>query len=200
MAKLRHRVAQQPVQQNLPGGGGEQVPAPHHLGDAHGAVVGHHRQLVGVHAVAAPQDEIPAAGGQILLLGAVVEVGKGDGFLRHPQPQRRGAGAAFLRHLGGGQVPAGPAVQQLPVRGVGRAGRVELGPAAKTGVAQALRLQLGQLGAVEGKALALVVRERGGRLPPHPGPRKGPRRPNPAGPAKRTPAGCAPGLNPRCAG
>ena len=51
-----------------------------------------------------------------------------------------------------------PAVQQLPVRGVGRAGRVELGPAAKTGVAQALRLQLGQLGAVEGKALALVVR------------------------------------------
>ena len=51
----------------------------------------------------------------------------------------------------------GPAVQQLPVRGVGRAGRVELGPAAKTGVAQALRLQLGQLGAVEGKALALVV-------------------------------------------
>ncbi len=157
MAKLRHRVAQQPVQQNLPGGGGEQVPAPHHLVDAHGAVVGHHRQLVGVHAVAAPQDEIPAAGGQILLLGAVVEVGKGDGFLRHPQPQRRGAGAAFLRHLGGGQVPAGPAVQQLPVRGVGRAGRVELGPAAKTGVAQALRLQPGQLGAVEGKALALVV-------------------------------------------
>ena len=158
MAKLRHRVAQQPVQQNLPGGGGEQVPAPHHLVDAHGAVIGHHRQLVGVHAVAAPQDEIPAAGGQILLLGAVVEVGKGDGFLRHPQPQRRGAGAAFLRHLGGGQVPAGPAVQQFPVRGVGRAGCVKLGPAAKTGVAQALLLQLGQLGAVEGKALALVVR------------------------------------------
>ena len=166
MAKLRHGIAQQPVQQDLPGGGGEQIPAPHHLGDAHGAVVSHHRQLIGVHAVAAPQDEVPAASGQVLGLGAVMEVRKGDGFLRHPQPQRRGAGAAFLRHLLWGQVPAGPVVQQFPVRSVGRAGRVELGPAAEAGVHPALCLQLFQLDAVKVKALALVVRGVGAALVP----------------------------------
>lgn len=166
VAKLRHGIAQQPVQQDLPGGGGEQIPAPHHLGDAHSAVVSHHRQLIGVHAVAAPQDEVPAASGQVLGLGAVMEVRKGDGFLRHPQPQRRGAGAAFLRHLLWGQVPAGPVVQQFPVRSVGRAGRVELGPAAEAGVHPALCLQLFQLGAVEGEPLALVVRGVGDALVP----------------------------------
>ena len=96
--------------------------------------------------------------------------------------------------------PAGPAVQQLPVRGVGRAGRVELGPAAKTGVAQALRLQLGQLGAVEGKALALVVRGVGAAFLPTLVPEKAQGVQIPPGLQNVLPAGCAPGLNPRCAG
>ena len=39
---------------------------PHHLGDPHGGVVHHHRQLVGVHPVGPSENKVPAVPGQIL--------------------------------------------------------------------------------------------------------------------------------------
>ena len=59
VTELRRRQAQALIEPELPGGGGEQIPPPHHLGDPHVPVVIHHRQLVGIHPVGAAEDEVP---------------------------------------------------------------------------------------------------------------------------------------------
>ena len=54
----RLRQAEQPLQMDLARGRIDQVRAAHHVGDALRRVVHHHRELVGEHAVGAPQHEI----------------------------------------------------------------------------------------------------------------------------------------------
>ena len=59
MVKRRCLQSQQPIQQQLPGGGRQQVRTPHYFCDAHGRVIHHHRQLIGKYAVRPPQQKIP---------------------------------------------------------------------------------------------------------------------------------------------
>ena len=63
-------------------------------------------------------------------------VRKGDGFIRHLHAPGGGTGLAALGHLGGGQPPAGPRVDDLTVAAVGRTSRVQLAAAAKAGIHQ----------------------------------------------------------------
>ena len=60
MAIGRDGVAQLFQQPNLPGGGGEQVAPPHHLGHPHLGVIHHHRQLIGVHPIGPAENKVSA--------------------------------------------------------------------------------------------------------------------------------------------
>ena len=155
----RRPQPQQAVQQQLPGGGGQQIRAPHHLGDAHGGVVHHHSQLIGEHPVGATQEEVSAVPGQELPIRPHVAVLKGDLLLRHPQPQgRRTPRAAGL--FGGllwGQPAAGAGIDDLPVLPVGRAGGVELRPGAEAGIDQPLGLQALQGRLIQPGPAALLI-------------------------------------------
>src|ERR1035441_3923912 len=51
-------VSQGAIEQDLAGGGLEQVGATHHFRDAHGRVVGHTGKLVAGHSVAPPDDKV----------------------------------------------------------------------------------------------------------------------------------------------
>mgnify|MGYP000199428989 CR=1 FL=1 len=77
--------AQQTVKIKLPGGGREQVRAPHHLRHAHAGIVHHHGQLVGKHAIGAAEVEIPAVAEQVLGVRAIqpsVKVMSSSGTMR----------------------------------------------------------------------------------------------------------------------
>jgi len=68
------------VEQELAGGGFEEVRAAHDLGDAHGVVVNSDGELVGGKVVALPDDEIAEIPAGDELLRAEVPVVEGDGF------------------------------------------------------------------------------------------------------------------------
>ena len=68
-------------------------------------------------------------------------VRKGDGLIRHLHAPGGGTDLAALGHLGGGQPPAGPGVDDLTVAAVGCAGRMQLATAAKTGIHQPAAVQ-----------------------------------------------------------
>ena len=56
--ELGRRHPERAIQQQLPGGGREQIGAAHHLGDPHRRVVHHDRKLVSRNAIVPPDDEI----------------------------------------------------------------------------------------------------------------------------------------------
>ena len=90
VVKLGGLQSQGLIEPKLPGGGGEQVPAPDHLGDPHFGVVHHHRQLISPGAVTAADRKIAALPGQVLAVGALKSVGKEDGLRGHPHPPAGG--------------------------------------------------------------------------------------------------------------
>ena len=139
--KRRRRQAQALIEPELPGGGVQQIPPPHHLGDPHVPVVAHHRQLVGIHPVGAAEDEVPAVPEQVFPIGPLEAVG----------PR---------------QTAALPGVDNLPVGPVGGAGRQPLRPGAVAGVEQALFLQGPEGGGVPLRPLALEVGAVGSPLLP----------------------------------
>ena len=85
VGELRRFQTQQTIEIKLPGGGREQVRAPHHLRDPHPGIVHHHSQLVGKHAIGAAEVEIPAVAEQVLGVGAIqpsVKVMSSSGTMR----------------------------------------------------------------------------------------------------------------------
>ena len=157
VGKGRGRQAQQPVQVDLPGGGGKQVCPPHHLGDPHPGVIHHHRQLIGKHAVGPAQVKIPAAGQQVFAVRPHAQVLEGDLLVGHHHPPGRSFDAALFGHLFRGQAAAGAGIDHIPVRGMGRAGGVQLGAAAKAGVYKTHGFQLLITFCIDLPALALVI-------------------------------------------
>jgi len=65
-------------QQDLAGGGSQQVSATDHFGDTHGGVIRHDRELVGRDIVAPPDHEIPEILAGHEALRALAKVGEGD--------------------------------------------------------------------------------------------------------------------------
>ena len=156
MAVVRRVKAQQVLEVDLPGSGGQQVAAPGYLGDAHQGIVHHHGQLVGVYSVGAAQNKVPAVPGQIFAVNALKPVDKSDLFIgdtdAYGRMARLGAHSLLLR----AQIPAGARVDDLAVGAVGGVRRVELTPSAEAGIEQPLLFQLFQRHAVDLAALALI--------------------------------------------
>ncbi len=71
-------IAQRAVEQDLAGGGLEEVRAANDLRDAHGVVIDHAGELVAGDSVAAPYDEVAEVDAGDEALGAEVEVVEGD--------------------------------------------------------------------------------------------------------------------------
>ncbi len=139
----RRRQRERPVEQELPGGRREQVVAAHHVGDPHGGVVHHHRELIGRDAVGPGDHEVAGLRRDVVRALSVNLVLERDPALRHPQPPGRRAG-----HRAGAPPPSGRGRGRSRVAGplVGRAvrgagGRRDLGARAEAGVDQPGRAQ-----------------------------------------------------------
>ena len=161
---MRRRQAQQPVKIELPRRGGEQVGSPHHLGDTHPGVVHHDGQLVSKHAVGTAEVEVAAVVQEILGVDAHTAVGEGDILVRNHETVGRSLLFPLLSDLRRCQTPAGAGVDDIAVRGVGRAGCVELAAGAEAGIDEAHGLELPVALGVDAAALALVI----GRVRPAP--------------------------------
>ena len=90
-------------------------------------------------------------------MGAHAAIHKADILVRHPDPVSRGFVLPLLRDLLRRQVPAGAGIDDVAVRGMGRAGGMELGAGAEARVHQPLRSQLRVGLLIDGGALALVI-------------------------------------------
>ena len=157
MGELRRFQPQQTIEIKLPGGGREQVCAPHHLRDPHPGIIHHHSQLVGKHAIGAAEVEIPAVAEQVLGVGAHTAIGEGDVLIGHHETIGRGFLFALFGDLLRRQPPASTGIDHIAVGGVGCAGGMELGTGAETGVHKALRFQFVIALGVNVGALALVI-------------------------------------------
>ena len=157
VGELRRFQTQQTVKIKLPGGGREQVRAPHHLRHAHAGIVHHHSQLVGKHAIGAAEVEIPAVAEQVLGVGAHTAIGEGDVLIGHHETVGRGFLFALLGDLLRRQPPAGAGIDHIAVGGVGCAGGMELGTGTEAGVHKALCFQFVIALGVNVGALALVI-------------------------------------------
>ena len=82
---------------------------------------------------------------------------KCDVLVRHHQTVGRGLLFAFFLNFGSGQAAAGARIDHVAVRGMGRAGRVQLGAGAKTRVHKAALFQLFVACGVDLRALTLVI-------------------------------------------
>ena len=156
MAILRVGQAQLALQPQLPGGGVQQVAAPHHLGDALKGVVYHHRQLIGVYPVGAAEDKVPALRRQVLGIVPLNLVPEGDRLLRHLNAPGGGALGRERLPLCRGEMAAAARVQHHPVRPVGGGGGQPLGPGAEAGIDQPLVLQGAKGGGIGLGAPALI--------------------------------------------
>ena len=157
MGKPRCLQAQQAVQIQLPCRGRKQVCTAHHFGNAHAGIVHHHGQLIGEHAIRPAQVEITAVVQKIFGVRAHAAIHKCDVLVRHHQTVGRGLLFAFFLNFGSGQAAAGARIDHVAVRGMGRAGRVQLGAGAKTRVHKAALFQLFVACGVDLRALTLVI-------------------------------------------
>ena len=162
MAISRDGVAQLFQQPNLPGGGGEEVPSPHHPVHPHPSVVLRHRQLIGVNPIGPPENKVPAVPVQPLLLGAKHLIHKGNDLSRHlDAPGGRTAalleGGFFLER----KITAPAGIDSGAVGGVGGRGGQTLLPAAIAGIDQPPAGQRFKRRLVERGPAALTI----GRLP-----------------------------------
>ena len=90
-------------------------------------------------------------------MGAHAAIHKADILVRHPDPVSRGFVLPLLGDLLRRQVPAGAGIDDVAVRGMWRAGGMELGAGAEARVHQPLRGQLRVGLLIDGGALALVI-------------------------------------------
>jgi hypothetical protein len=159
----RRGQAQLALQVDLARGVVGQVGAAHHVGDALGSVINHHRQLVGPQAVGAVQDEVAHGLRHVLLLRAQAAVGPADlhALAADHRAQPGGAGGLAVQAIaaGAGVDAFGKAVVRLAQGGPGG---VDLAPAAAAGVGQAGGQQLVQRRLVGRAAGGLPQRRRVG--------------------------------------
>lgn len=87
--------AQKLLQVHLPGGRGEQVPAPDYFRHTGGGIVYHHSQLVHKDAVGPADQEVTAVPGQVFYVEALDPILDGNFPVWHPDPP--GGGAAKKR-------------------------------------------------------------------------------------------------------
>lgn len=80
MKELRHGFVQSAIEQELPGGGLQEVLAPDNLSDLHRAVIGNHRQLIGRDVVMAPNHEISKISSRDEFLGTVAPIVEANSF------------------------------------------------------------------------------------------------------------------------
>ena len=78
MQDARLGQAEQVLQENLPGGGAEEIGAAHHVGYSLRGIVHHHGQLVGELPIGALQDEIADFACEILVQKSLEAVGEFD--------------------------------------------------------------------------------------------------------------------------
>ena len=127
----RDRQTETGGQPGLRGCGGEQIVAPHHLVDAGGAVVDHHRELVRRSAVAVLPDQRAAHHHVLDPPGDLPVPQVGDGHRRPVAPDPQGGRPARAETLGSlrlGQVSAGSRITaRLAVRGGRRLGDLASG-------------------------------------------------------------------------
>ena len=145
------------AEEDLAGGGFEQVGSADDFGDLHGGVVDGDGELVGRDSVFAPDEEVAEIFSSGEGLMAEVVVIKFDNFVvgDAKAPVDSGCDGLIDRSVCGGR-PAGSGVKRLIfVGGLGELGEVFAGAVA--GVDAALFDQFVQGGDVEGLALALVV-------------------------------------------
>ena len=86
MVKRRRWKTERPVKEQLSGGRDQKVLAPDDLGDVHGRVIHHHRQLISRNVIVAPENEIPKVPAGDQMLRAHCHIGEFDGFaVRNPE-------------------------------------------------------------------------------------------------------------------
>ena len=162
MRIFRRAAAERFDQPDLPRRGVEQIACAHDARDAHLQIVHTHGELVGEHAVRAPDEKIIAPAPQLRFLRAVVPVDEGNVRIGHFQlfcrvPAHAQARLHFLRR----QCPAG-AAGLARLAGVRRAGGQPLGAAAVAVIYHSACGQCIQRGGVARRARALAAVLRAG--------------------------------------
>src|SRR5277367_1206557 len=119
MQKLWQSQSESAIEQELPGGGKQQVFAAHDLGDLHRRVVHHHGQLISRNAIVPPHDKIAKVPSSDKTLRAEMAVGEGDAFgLRNAEAP----GESSSGNVRGRSAPACAWVNQFILGGVRRGG------------------------------------------------------------------------------
>ncbi len=125
MVEGGERQTERAEQQDLAGGGLQQVGAAHHLGDLHGSVIHHHGKLISGDVVAPPNHEIAEilAGHEPLL--ALPQVGERDHFpIRDPEAPMHAFGLGMGPRFRNPR-PAAPGIERLVILSLGRGGSLE---------------------------------------------------------------------------
>ena len=116
--EARRRSAQKLREQDLSRRREKQIRAAHHLGDTHGQIVHHDRELVSENAIAPADDEIADRAEDVLRDRALERVGEGDVSIGHREAHR---GRPLPRARGHPERPAGARIPRSLFAGVGRA-------------------------------------------------------------------------------
>ena len=145
--------AQKLLQVHLPGGRGEQVPAPDYFRHTGGGIVYHHSQLVHKDAVGPADQEVTAVPGQVFYVEALDPILDGNFPVWHPDPP--GGGAAKSGLLCRTQIPAPAVVYVDPVSGMGCICPMQAATGAVAGIQESAGFQQPEGGQVSVGAAAL---------------------------------------------
>ena len=148
MRIARPRQAQEPLKVDLPRCGGQEIGAAHDVGHALCRVIDHDRQLVGMDAVRAAQDEIADFAGEVLIHGPMHAVLDPDSRVIDAQPLAARAPAGPQAITTGTGIDRSFATEQ-PFDGDVAAG-------ATARIAEAAATQLGEGVGILGGAPALI--------------------------------------------
>ena len=146
---------QQLLQIDLGGGGGENVTAADHLGDAGLGIIDHHGQMIGKDAVCAAQDKIAGIFCKAGSEGALNPVLHSNRRVGDVQPVGRDLFLHLLPDFGRCQGAAGAGIHIEGIPAVWRLAGMELRPGTETGIDTAGIKETTEYGLVGGGALAL---------------------------------------------
>jgi hypothetical protein len=86
MKPQRRGGAEGPVEEDLAGGGGEQVGSPHDFGDSKEGIVHHHREFIGWDVITVPNEKIPKVDAGVFFHRPEISIRKRNGFaIRHTE-------------------------------------------------------------------------------------------------------------------
>ena len=157
MTELRRGQPQQLIEIDLPGGGVQQIPPPHHLIDLHGPIVVYHRQLIGIHPVGPADNEVSAVFEQVFRIGSLQFICKANIPVRYRQTPGGTTPFTQFRPFTFCQVFTLASIDHLSVAPVGGRGGQTLRPGAETGIDQALLFQFSEGSGIQFRAVALGI-------------------------------------------